>query len=265
MNQQNKERFNKLKKFGYFSKGLIYTLIGVLAALVAFGFNGNIRSQAEIVNPISKLPGGEILNIIIGLGLISYCVYRFYAAIVDPLYHGDKKRVRIRAVHAYTGALYLILAISFIKPILNMESSADLSSEKAALDLILSKSYGIYLIWVIAISMAGNAIWQFYLGYSGIYMVQVDDEPTGKEYGFVKKTGKFGYMARGVVFGVISFFMVKVALHKNSDAYEGTEGAFEYLLNLTYGPFLMGTVAFGMIGYGLFCIMVARYSNLTKY
>ncbi len=264
MAKKNNEKINKLKQFGYYTKGFIYGLMGVLAAIVAFGLGGDIKSESGIANFIGDLPGGELLSVVLAFGVAAYTVWCFYAAIIGPHYDGDGKKVRLRLMFAYSGFFYALIAFSFAKPILDMQNSTNGSSETDALNQLLNKDWGVYIIWIIAILMAGNAIWQLYLSYSGKFMKQVDDDPRGKEYTFVKQTGKYGYFARGVVFGILSFFMVKVSLFENSEAYKGVEGAFEYLLQLDYGAFLMAIVALGMIGYGLFCMMVARYSNLTN-
>ena len=80
----------------------------------------------------------------------------------------------------------------------------------------------------------------------------------------VKQSGRFGYIARGVVFGIISFFLIRVSLAHNASEFKGTEGALQYLLSKPYGSFLMGAVALGMLGYGIFCFMVARHSDLSN-
>ena len=57
---------------------------------------------------------------------------------------------------------------------------------------------------------------------------------------------------------------IQVCLAQNANELKGTEGAFHYLLSLPYGSFLMGTVALGMLGFGVFCLMVARHSDISK-
>nr|WP_285897022.1 DUF1206 domain-containing protein [Antarcticibacterium sp. W02-3] len=73
-----------------------------------------------------------------------------------------------------------------------------------------------------------------------------------------------GYISRGVVFGILAFFIVEVILQHNANAYQGTEGALQYLLTFSYGTWLLGVVALGLTLYGLFNVMVARHANLTR-
>ena len=265
MEKSKKEKIKRLKQFGYYSKGLVYGLIGVLAALVAVGLGGDIKGKSGIAQFLHDLPGGIFLTAIVALGLFAHGLWRFYEAVVDP--HGEKGKTRIgpRIQFAYSGIFYAVIAYSFSKPLFSNADSSEGESQKAALGMLLEKDWGIWAVWAIAIGMALNAIWQFYLGISEKFMKQIDDNPDSKnEYSVVKRSGRYGYIARGVVFGVISFFLVQVCLAQNANELKGTEGAFHYLLSLPYGSFLMGTVALGMLGFGIFCLMVARHSDISK-
>ncbi|SFB01416.1 DUF1206 domain-containing protein [Algoriphagus aquimarinus] len=264
MDNSKKDKIKKVKQFGFYSKGLVYALMGILAAMVAFGLGGDIKGKSGIVLFLQELPGGVILTAILALGLLAYSLWRFYEAAVDPSGDEDEKRIGPRLQYAYSGIFYAIIAFSFAKPLFSIAGSSGDDSKKAALSQLLEKEWGVWAIWIIAVGMALNAIWQCYLGFSGKYMKQIDENPKNKnEYNLVKHSGRYGYLARGVVFGIISFFIIRVSLAHDANALEGTEGALQYLLSLPYGNFLMGAVALGMLGYGIFCFMVARHSDIA--
>lgn len=262
MDDSSKNKLKKLKQFGFYSKGLIYALIGILAAMVAFGLGGDIKGKSGIVQFLHELPGGIILTTIGALGLLAYSLWQFYESAVDPSGGEDEKRISTRIQFAYSGIFYAFIAFSFAKPLFSNGGSSDDDTKKAALSQLQEKEWGIWVIWIIGIGMALSAIWQFYLGISCKFMRQIDENPDSKnELTVVKQIGRYGYMARGVVFGIISFFIIRVSLASNASAFKGTEGALQYLLSLPYGNLLMGAVALGMLGFGIFCFMVARHSD----
>jgi hypothetical protein len=264
MDKSKKDKIKKVKQFGFYSKGIVYALMGILAAMAAFGLGGEIKGKSGIVQFLQGLPGGVILTSILALGLLAYSIWRFYEAVVDPNGSDDEKRIGSRLKYAYSGILYAVLAYSFAKPLFNKSGSSGDESRQAALSQLLEKEWGVWAIWAIAIGMGLTAIWQFYWGISGKYMKKIDENPDNeKEYNLVKQSGRFGYIARGVVFGIITFFIIKVILAHDANALKGTEGALQYLLSLPYGSFLMGAVALGMLGYGIFCFMVARHSDIS--
>lgn len=266
----------KIRSAGFFTKGVVYVLIGSLTFMAAFGMGGDIASTDGVVNFLLELPLGKILGGIVALGLIAYSFWRIYQMLVRPGKKNNKpediKGGFTRFRYFYSAVFYGIIAYSFAKPLFkdlmgkggSQGPSENSSEQKAALGELLSKDWGEIAIWALAIIIAAQAVWQFRLAYSAKFMKKIDNYPDIKhEYDFIRKSGRLGYMARGFVFGIISFFLVRVVLLHNAQVYKGTEGALQYMLSFSYGSLLLGVTAVGLIGYGVFNIMVARHANLT--
>lgn len=143
MENSKKDKIKKVKQFGFYSKGLVYALMGILAAMVAFGFGGDIKGKSGIVQFLHDLPGGVILTTIVALGLLAYSLWRFYEAAVDPRGEDDKKRIGSRIQFAYSGIFYAVIAFSFAQPLLSNGGSSDGDSKKVALGNLLDKEWGI--------------------------------------------------------------------------------------------------------------------------
>ena len=58
--------------------------------------------------------------------------------------------------------------------------------------------------------------------------------------------------------GIIGYFFVMAAIHSNASEAQGTNEAFKFLEH-TFGRLLMGIVAFGLLGYGAFMFVKAKY------
>lgn len=265
----------KIRSAGFFTKGIVYVLIGSLTFMAAFGMGGDIASTDGVVNFLLGLPFGKTLGAIVALGLIAYSLWRIYQMLVRPGKVNDKPKdlkdgfTRFR--YFYSAIFYGIIAYSFAKPLVKdlmgeggggpSENSAQ---QKAALGELLANDWGKTAIWILAAIIAAQAIWQFKLAYTAKFMKKIDNYPDIKhEYDFIRKSGRLGYSARGLVFGIISYFLVMVILQHNAQVYKGTEGAMQYMLSFSYGSLLLGVTAVGLIGYGVFNIMVARHANLT--
>lgn len=276
MKKSNTGKIAKIRTAGFFTKGLVYVLLGSLTFMAAFGLGGDVSSRDNVLQFLLSLPLGRILVGVTSVGLFAYSLWRLYQAFIRPRgeENGEIVKTGLKRIRFfYSGILYGIIAYSFARPLIDLlggdrtngskgNSNGD---EKAALWELLSHDWGKALIWIIAAVVAGQALQQFYLAYTAKFMEKIDHYPSiQNEYDFIRKSGRFGYAARGVVFGILSFFIVQVILQHNANAYEGTEGALQYLLTFDYGSILLGTVALGLTGYGVFNIMVARHSNLTK-
>lgn len=271
--EPDKGHVAKVRTAGFFTKGIVYVLIGTLTFLAAFDQGGEISSTDGAMKYLLTLPFGKTLGALVGIGLGAYTLWRFYQALFLPGTKIQDKNIKSgfkRLRFLYSGVFYGFIAYSFLGPILtgfsvgNGGNSEGDFEEKAALWELLSTGYGKVILWILAAVVAGQALWQFKIARDSKFMKKIDNYPQIKhEYDFIRRAGKFGYMARGVVFGIISFFLVKVILQHNANAYRGTEGALQYLLSFSYGSLLLGTTALGLIAYGVFHIMVARHANLT--
>lgn len=266
----------KLRSAGFFTKGIVYFLIGTLTFMAAFNLGGDVTSTDGVIQFLLSLPLGVLLVGIVALGLFAYTLWRLYETLFLPgTNSGSEKIIKKgfkRFRYLYSSIFYGILAYSFAHPLIEdltsgksieTDSGGDVQS-KAALWELLSKDWGSAVIWILALVIAVQSFWQFKLAYSAKFMKKIDNYPDIKhEYDVIQKSGRLGYSARGVVFGIISFFLVKVVLQHNANNYKGTEGALQYLLSFSYGSFLLGATAAGLVGYGIFNLMVARHADLT--
>ena len=74
--------------------------------------------------------------------------------------------------------------------------------------------------------------------------------------------GILGHLARCVVFGLIGAFLVRAAWEFDSKEARGLDGSLLEVAQQPYGGFLLGAVAVGLIAYGLYCFVQARYRRI---
>ncbi len=77
-----------------------------------------------------------------------------------------------------------------------------------------------------------------------------------------RRAGRLGHAARGVVFIVIGLFLAQSALQPDPDEAHGLGGTLSALAAQPFGPYLLGLVACGLVAFGLFMFVVARYRRI---
>jgi len=69
-------------------------------------------------------------------------------------------------------------------------------------------------------------------------------------------------VARGVVFGIIGLFLIQAAWRARAEEARGLGGALRALEQQPYGPYVLGAVALGLVAYGLYMFVEARYRRM---
>ena len=78
-----------LARAGYAAKGIVYIVIGSLAAMAAVGRGGGTTDPKGAVRIIGDGPLGKIALVVIAVGLLGYMVWRLVSAATDAERKGD--------------------------------------------------------------------------------------------------------------------------------------------------------------------------------
>jgi hypothetical protein len=93
-------------------------------------------------------------------------------------------------------------------------------------------------------------------GWQRSFMDDLDLADAGPgQRSLIERSGVVGNVARGVVFGVLGWFLVRAALQYDAAEAKGLDGALRTLVDRPYGPWLLGAVALGLAAYGVFAFL----------
>ena len=77
------------------------------------------------------------------------------------------------------------------------------------------------------------------------------------------RAGAVGCVARAVVFVLVGVFLLKAAVLSSAKQAKGLDAVFRSVASSAYGPWLLAGLASGLLCYGLYCLLEARYRDLT--
>ncbi|MBC6697305.1 DUF1206 domain-containing protein [Hymenobacter sp. BT190] len=254
-----------LARFGFAAKGAVYLLMGVLALLAATGQQGGqTTDKKQAVLTLQSLPGGPVLLGLIAFGLLGYIVWRFTQAVVDTESKGsDAKGLGRRIGYAGSGLLYASLAWYAAKLAMNGSADAGSNTQQSLTARVLNWPGGEWIIILIGVAIIGSGLYQIYNAYSGSFHKHVNssDIPAGQQ-NTVYRIGQLGYTARGVVMAIIGYFFVQAGRQHRAAAVGSTDEAFDLLASM--GPVVLGIVALGLMAYGLYMLVQAKYPVLKR-
>lgn len=254
-------------RFGLTAKGVVYCIIGVLAFMAAFEIEGKSTESTErsnIFRTIQELPAGNVLLGITAIGLLSYSIWRFIAAIKGTeTKDSGAKAIGKRIRYAFSGLVYGGFAFLAARMVLGNSGGSGGDSRETLVAKLLQQPFGQWLVGILAAGTIIAGLYQIYYGYSEKYKKKVQSGGMKHEVEHqMIRAGKIGYMARGIVWVVIGYLFLQAALKSSSSQAGGSSEAFQLIENTSYGSFILGAVAIGLVFYGVFMFMRAKYQPI---
>lgn len=259
--------FETLARLGYAAKGIVYFVVGLLAAQAALGTGGKTTDTSGALEEIIVQPFGKLLLSIVALGLVGYALWRVVQTVLDPEHKGQKltaKRSAQRLGYAFSAISYTGLALTAVRLVLGSgRSQANASQDWTA--RFLSQPFGQVLVGIAGAIVLGVGIAFFYQAYKATFRRHFKiSEMTAGEQTWITRLGRFGVTARGIVFTIIGSFLMVAAVQLNARQAKGLGGALATLAEQPFGPWLLSFVALGLIAYSLYSLAEARYRKIIQ-
>ncbi|AUC85120.1 hypothetical protein CW731_07360 [Polaribacter sp. ALD11] len=249
----------EIRKFGFITKGIVYAILGILTFLAALNLGGKVSDKNGVISFLESQVFGKFLLLIVGLGMFSYSVWRFYKSYFVIKKGANFSKYFLMLDFFIRGVIYGSFAISILYKVFNQPKEG--VSKKTLAAKVLQLEIGNYIIYVIASIIFLSALNQFYIVYQKKYLKYIEKNANIKSFTFLKTTGKYGILSRGISFLIFAWFIFKAASEENAEKIKGTQEMFSYLHNLSFGNILMAIMALGFLLYGIFQYFYARYSE----
>jgi hypothetical protein len=129
---------------------------------------------------------------------------------------------------------------------------------------LLEKPAGALMVVIIGVGwIIGAGLTQIVSGWRGKFQADLAlDRMSRSERIWANRLGRFGTVARGVVFTIIGVLMVAAALHASPRSSSGMGGALVEILHQPFGRTLLAAAAVGLIAFGAFSVMCARWMRI---
>jgi len=250
---------------GLIAKGLVYCLIGILVFMSAFEIgqqSGDDVDKEKAFNIIEQWPAGSWWLAVVVLGLFCYVLWRLMQAFLPSSNEESGfKNIFKRIRYFFSAIVYSSLAFLAGKKVFNSSEEKSGSSQTTMNDVMNMKN-GDWIMGIAALVLAIVGVYQIYYSFSEAYKKHVSLNSVNTDMRKVLlKSGKIGYVARGIVWLILAWLFGKAWWHSNASEAGDTAKAFQFLESASYGSYLLGALGLGLLCYGIFNFIRARYET----
>ena len=272
MSTPRAQTLNRLFSIGYVAKGIVYVLVGGLTLATVLGFSagsGGVDGPRAVLDWLAEQPLGRFLVGALGVGLIAYAVWRFYRAGADPAGEGhDAKGGAKRVGYAASGLANGLLGVVALLTAFGSGAGSGSggatqggTSQQGMVARLLEQDWGVWLVGIVGAGVIAAGLYQFVKAVRAEFVDDIHWRVLSRET--VKNLGRWGFFARGLVFGIVGYFLVVAAVRSNASSYRGTEGALEWLSTHSYGVWLLGLTSAGLLLFGVYSVLKGRYGSIA--
>jgi hypothetical protein len=255
----------RLARLGYAARGVVYAIVGILAVQAAFGGGSEGRTTGSEGAVVTVARQSTALLWLLALGLLGYAIWRLIQGALDAEGKGtDPKGLVKRGAMIASGIAYGALALFAVRIATGSGGGGGQSGDQGWTADLMTKPFGRWLVGLAGLAVIASGLYQIARGWSEKFREHLKlGEMSAEEQRLALHTGKLGLIARGIVFLLSGWFLIQAALRFDPSQARGLGGALETLASQPYGPWLLGLVALGLIAFGAYSILEARYRRIN--
>lgn len=261
-------------RLGWVAKGVVYGVLGVLAVPIAIeglqedrarGGAGE-ASQLGAVTEIADSSFGALALWIIAIGLALYVIWRLISILL-PAEHTAKAWLT-RGGYLVSAISYSVLAWTAVSFARHDRSANGAQTEDAKVESftrdLMEKSGGRWLVGALGVCLVAVGCYFVVKGLRAKFRDELEPGGVGPvSHETIITLGRVGWVGRGIVMGLVGWFVINAAVHFRPREAKGFDGSLREVTESALGPPLVGFVAVALIVYGLFCVISAPRQRLT--
>lgn len=264
---QERPWLETVTKVGWIAKGVVYLLMGLTAVSVAQQERpGEEASPEGSLGRVVEQPGGRLLLGVLAVGLVLYALWRVLSVAVIRGHELTDWLERIG--YGFSASFYAVLAWTAARATIRDVKPEDSNTIERLSRTLLESTAGRWLLGAIGLVTIGVGV--YFIIEKAIRRSFTDDlrgvngdGDDGLENGVVV-AGVVGWLGRGIVTALVGFFVLRAAWRFDASEARGFDRALREVAGTQTGSILVWVSAIGLIVYGVYCLVSARYRTLEE-
>jgi hypothetical protein len=249
-----------LARAGLAARGVIYILIGWVAALVALGLSSHEADQQGALQMLAGKSYGLVLLWLLAVGFAAYALWRLSEAAFgvtgDQPGAGPRLKSLARAV-IYAGFSYLTITV------ITGTSHSQSGRQQDVTASAMQHPGGRIAVGIVGLVIVVCGIVLVIEGARKKFMKYLQTGTmSAKTRRAVKVLGMTGTIARGIVFALAGVLVIDAAVTHRAAESGGIDKALLTLRNQPFGEFLTLLAALGLLIFGIYGLCEARWRKV---
>jgi hypothetical protein len=255
-----------IARAGYAARGFVYLSVGILALRAAYQLHLVPAGARGAVAPIRHAPLGGLWLILIGGGLLGFALWRGLQAVADADHRGRSPQALVQRIGQGLSCLgYIGMALSIFTLLDNLEDlheADDQAQATAQAAWLMTLPFGQSLLIGTGVFVVCLGFLNVAHGFDKRFQSALDCSVALKPW--AGGVGRAGYIARGVAFILMAASFIRAGMTVRAADVTGLGGALMTLRTEHGGPLVLGLMAVGLIAFGVFGLIEARYRVLMQ-
>ena len=249
---------------GWAAKGVVYVALAWLVLQLARGAASGETNTTGALQLVDASTGGSLALYVLAVGLLAYAVGRILEVTTLATSEMDTKD-KVQAV--VVSLIYLALAVTAFtlagKAGNGGGGGGGGGGEQRGAAVLLDLPAGRVLVGLLGL---GGLALGAYSAHKGVTQAFLPTLRTGEMSAAVRtwatRLGVAAYLTRGVIFALVGWFLIQAAITYDAAEAVGLDGALHRVAAASWGKALLYAIALGLLAYGLFCWLEARYRRV---
>jgi hypothetical protein len=252
------DTLQRLGRLGLVARGLLYAVVGVLAFNVARGSSRQADRQGAL-RAVGGTTVGRWLLVLVAVGFAGYALWRLAEATLRP---GDRG-VASRLASAARAVLYTGFCVTTLSFVVTQHSENADRREQDVTAHVLGWPGGRYVVGAAGLALIAVGVGNAWRALTGHYRKHLKEEEIPRAtLRWLKPVAYAGLAARMVAFCLVGAFLVQSAVTYDPRKAHGLDGALRVVARTAYGEPLIVLVGIGLVAFGGWCWVQARYRDV---
>ena len=256
----NTKALDVVARSGFAVMALLHIVIGAIAIALALGQPG----QAEPTGAIEQLaanPWGPAVMWACLVGCAGLSLWQLSEATLRARRLPAGKRIGKLISSGFLAVAYGSVGLSFAGFAVGLRGDSGDSTKDFSTALIRGP-FGVPALIALGLTVIGVGVYFIVKGVRKQFKVELHHFEGTRRGRVISGLGVAGHVAKGVALILVGLLFVVAAARNQPGESTGLDGSLKALRDHPAGPYLLVAIAAGLISYGLFALIRARFGRM---